>query len=213
MRPQYHLTPEGLNNGALDDQGIGEMKMTQKCRRIRGSGSRSIVSTLLALMTLFACAVLQTRAQTITADYSVTGNAYSPVYKTASTIQLSNGPLDNQLMKNVGVKLERTFWGPMTWEQTEGTYNWYAQNPCTSCGPQNRDWGDDLVLDDIIARGTTPVITLSGYPTWDATDGTGILTGPPPNYSEYETLVEDGLNHLRSKHPNIQYIRSFSTHS
>jgi hypothetical protein len=165
---------------------------------------------LLTLMAIFACAGSQAPAQTITANYSVTGNAYSPVYRSASTIQLSNGPLDNQLIKNVGVKLERTFWGPMTWAQSEGTYNWYAENPCTTCGPTtgpaDRDWGADQVLDDIIARGATPVITLAGYPTWDATDGTELLTGPPSSYTAYETLVEAGLNHLRSKYPNIQYI-------
>ncbi len=144
-------------------------------------------------------------------DYSQTGNAFIRLNQAVSTIQVSNGPQDDQLVKNLGMRLERTFWSPAVWGQTgPGQYNFTAENPFPDAAPAPaRDWGSDSpVLDNIIAQGAQPVICFSGEPGWDAPQDTesAELGGLPANMSTYQQLVRDGLSHLRSKYPGIRYI-------
>jgi Glycosyl hydrolases family 39 len=148
---------------------------------------------------------------TVSINYSQTGNVLVRLNQNVSTIQASNGPQDDQLVKNLGMRLERTFWSPAVWAQAgPGQYNFTAANPFTGSGfVPVRDWGaDSPMLDNIIAQGAQPVISFSGEPVWDASSSgvTGQLDDLPVNTSEYQQLVKDGLNHLRSKYPGIRYI-------
>jgi hypothetical protein len=154
----------------------------------------------------------QSRAQnTVSVDYAQTGTPLVRLNQAICTTQISNGPKDDQLVKNVGMRLERTFWSPAVWAQAgPGNYNFSAPNPFPGAAPApGRDWGSDSpMLDNIIAQGAQPVISFVGEPSWDASSNTQTaeLNGLPTNLSDYQQLIKDGLNHLREKYPVIRYI-------
>jgi hypothetical protein len=174
------------------------------------NGRRLTINVILVVSLFFTCFFSRSGAQTVSIDYSQTGTTFVPLHQNVSTIEISNGPQDDQLIGNLGMKLERTFWSPAVWAQTEGTYNFTAENPFPSVGPQGRDWGSDSpMLDNIIAQGAQPVINFNGEPSWDASGNTvadELNDLPNPLTPQYQQLVEDGLNHLRSKYPGIRYI-------
>ncbi len=166
----------------------------------------------LILSTLLAVSAAQGRSQeTVSINFSQTGDPLVRLNQAVSSTQTSNGPQDDQLVKNLGMRLERTFWSPAAWAQAgPGKYNFIAANPLSGAAPApDRDWGSDSpMLDNIIAQGAQPVICFTGEPGWDASADTQTaeLNGLPANMNEYQQLVKDGLNHLRSKYPGIQYI-------
>ena len=134
----------------------------------------------------------------ISVDYSRTAGSFPRLYQYVSTIQTSNGPIDDQLIRNLGMRLERTFWPPDFWAKAGlRQYQWYGTN--------GNIFGDDTVLDNIIAQGAQPVVNMGGVPGWLAN-----RDGLPSDPTIYKQLLEDGLRHLRSKYPNLQYIESFN---
>ena len=168
-----------------------------------------IIPNLILLASFFASQAIA--QNTVSVDYSRAGSALVRLNQAVSTIQISNGPKEDQLVKNLGMRLERTFWSPAVWAQAgPGQYDFTAANPFPDAAPApGRDWGSDSpVLDNIIAQGAQPVISFGGEPGWDAVRSTEAaeLNGLPSNMSEYQRLVRDGLNHLKSKYPGIQYI-------
>jgi hypothetical protein len=166
------------------------------------------VLSLLVVATLAA----QSRAQnTISVDYSQVGIPFVPLNQAVANTQISSGPQDDLLVRNLGMRLERTFWSPAVWAQAgPGQYDFTAPNPFPGAAPApGRDWGSDSpMLDNIIAQGAQPFVSFSGEPGWDAPSSTqtGELNAVPVNMGQYQQLVKDGLNHLRSKYPGIRYI-------
>jgi hypothetical protein len=163
----------------------------------------------LILLTGFAPRIIA--QNTVSVNYAHTGNALVRLNQAVSTTQISNGPKEDQLVKNLGMRLERTFWSPAVWAQAgPDQYQFTAPNPFPNAAPApGREWGSDSpVLDNIIAQGAQPVICFTGEPGWDASrpTETAELNGLPANMSEYQRLVRDGLNHLKSKYPGIQYV-------
>jgi Glycosyl hydrolases family 39 len=175
------------------------------------SSPRNIRITLI-VSTLLACFAAQCHSQeTVSVNFSEPGKPLVRLNQSISNGQISNGPQDDQLIKNLGMRLERTFWSPAAWAQAgSGKYDFNAANPFGGVAPApDRDWGSDSpLLDNIIAQGAQPVICFTGGPGWDASADTQTaeLDGLPVNMNEYQQLVKDGLNHLRSKYPGIQYI-------
>jgi hypothetical protein len=134
----------------------------------------------------------------ISVDYSRAAGAFPRLYQYVSTIQTSNGPIDDRLIRNLGMRLERTFWPPAFWAKAGlGKYQWHGTNGNT--------YGDDTVLDNIVAQGAQPVVNIGGVPGWLAN-----RDGLPSDLTIYKQLLEDGLRHLRSKYPNLQYIESLN---
>jgi hypothetical protein len=167
---------------------------------------------MIIASTLSACFVSQGRSQnTVSVNYSRVETPLVRLNQAISTTQISKGQHDDQLVKNLGMRLERTFWSPAVWAQAgPDEYNFIAANPFPGVAPApDRDWGSDSpMLDNILAQGAQPVICFTGEPGWDASSDTQIaqLNGLPIDMSEYQQLVKDGLNHLRQKYPGIQYI-------
>ena len=170
------------------------------------------IHIIFIVSTLLACFSAQCHSQeTVSINFSQTGGPLVRLNQAVSKTQTSSGPQDDQLVKNLGMRLERTFWSPAAWAQAgPGKYNFTAANPFSGAAPApGRDWGSDSpVLDNIIAQGAQPVICFTGEPGWDASaeTQTAELNGLPVNMNEYQQLLKDGLNHLRSKYPGIQYI-------
>jgi Glycosyl hydrolase catalytic core len=167
---------------------------------------------MIIASTLSACFVSQGRTQnTVSVNYSQVETPLVRLNQAVSTTQISKGPHDDQIVKNLGMRLERTFWSPAVWAQAgTGQYNFIASNPFPGVAPApDRDWGSDSpLLDNIITQGAQPVICFTGEPGWDASSDTqsAQLNGLPIDMGEYQQLVKDGLNHLRQKYPGIQYI-------
>jgi hypothetical protein len=147
----------------------------------------------------------------ISIDYSQGCTAY-PAQLSAyvSTVNMmpfsgqSGVPISNANMKALGMKLQRTFWGPSCWSVAPGNNNF-------NCEPNG--YGGDPILNSISNDGSIPVIAMGGgvnnpgasWETLCVWTGTDKL---PCNVNEQVQLWVTGLNHLLSAYPNIQYIES-----
>ena len=147
----------------------------------------------------------------ITVDYSQGCTAMPPQLSAyVSTVQMmpfsgqAGVPISNANMKALGMKLERTFWGPSCWSVAAGNNNF-------NCNPTG--YGGDQMLNSITADGATPVVGMGGgvnnpgaswetLCTWIGSDKL------PCNANEQIQIWVSGLNHLVSAYPNIRYIES-----
>jgi len=135
---------------------------------------------------------------TIAVDYSQIGCPFRRLYQYVSTIQTSSGPRADRLIRNLGIRLERTFWSPRFWAKDGlGHYVWTGNN--------GNFYGDDTLLDNIISQGAQPVVNIGGVPDW--LENSQKL---PTDMNTYQRLLEDGLKHLRDKYPRLQYIEFWS---
>jgi hypothetical protein len=162
--------------------------------------------------TLSVCFSSQGRSQeTVAIDFSQAGNAVVLPNQAVSSTQTSNGPIDDQLVKNLGMRLERTVWSPAAWaEAGRGKYSLTAARPSPGAVPVAApdSESESRVLDNIIAQGALPVICLTGETVSNAAaaNQTPEANALPANMNEYQQTVKDGLNQLKSRYPDIQYV-------
>jgi len=161
---------------------------------------------VLALLSGFVPAVASARntvlppPNTVVVDYSQTGGAFpTAVYQHASTIQVTNGSqYDDQLMADLGVQITRTFYAPAVWA-ANGPGNY------TFCCNTGGKFGDDEMLDDIVASGSSIMVCITSVPSW-LDNGSG-LPNDPGNYIQ---MIRDGLNHLLATYSGTIYVEAWN---
>jgi hypothetical protein len=139
-------------------------------------------------------------AQTVVVDAANPQGTLPHYERYGSTIYNSRGALDQQLMKDVGMSIERTFYVLPGVCTAEGVYD-FAWNG-------SGFYGSDQMLDNIISHGAQPLVDLVGVPAWLSV--TGIRNGRPSDWTKWETMIRDILNHLRQRYPGLQYVDLFN---
>lgn len=137
---------------------------------------------------------------TICVDYSQNSGAFPAAWEYVSNLSSSNGPISDQLIKNLRIKYSRMFYAAPIWSCGEGCYDFTA--------PENHQtgWGDDRQIDAIMAQGALPVLNIGGVPPWLGAN----VNGPPKDFDKYEALWTSALQHIATKYPTIYYLEAFN---
>lgn len=125
-------------------------------------------------------------------------------YTTA--LRKTRGPLDAQLLKELDMKLERTYYVLRAVAPSETVRQWDV-----AMGYEGAGYGSDIILDNIISHGAQPLIDLVGIPNWISDQGyDGIYWrgdhSPPSNETKWEALIVEVLTHIKTKYPEIVYV-------
>ncbi|MDD5688205.1 MAG: carbohydrate-binding protein [Elusimicrobia bacterium] len=167
---------------------------------------KSIESKLIEklVMTLVLTLItVSVHTATVNIDYSQTRGNLPRYQKYTTTVRNTRGPVDTQLLKDIDMSVERTYYWPSLICKTEGDYNWNSN--------QYGFMGTDNILDNIISHGSQPLVTIADIPSW--LTGETVWYGnehPPKDYIKWEQLVRDILTHLKAKYPKIVYVSLMS---
>ncbi len=161
---------------------------------MRQDFGKIIIMRNIIFFILFLLSASSVYAANVTVDASVMQGALSR-YEQYDNIVYAVGSLDNENLKDLKLKEIRVFVQPSNWSLSEGVYDFSAR--------YSR-------LDAIIAAAAAPVIQLGGTPQWlaDTSYSNGVYSGsdPPKDYNKYQTMIKDGLEHYKTRYPNLEYI-------
>ncbi|MFC1504061.1 discoidin domain-containing protein [Spirochaetota bacterium] len=117
----------------------------------------------------------------------------------------AKGPGDIRLTRELGVKTVRMFWWPEFWAPRKGVYDWEYQDHIKWDG-RYKPYGNDPMIQKIYDYGGTVFLSPYVLPEWLR----GYNNCIPNNWADWEEMMRTGLNHVKSKWPDIEYIETYN---
>ncbi len=138
---------------------------------------------------------------TITVDFNANRGLVAPYHRYVNHVEKVRGPLDHQRVKDLGPTVERAYWVLKDWAIELGVYDFSTQG--------GRPYGSDPLFDDVIANGGEMLVSIQGNPSiklpaWLQSSNPDF----PNSLDNYQTVLEDGLRHLKQKYPQFKYLES-----
>ncbi|MFC1504059.1 discoidin domain-containing protein [Spirochaetota bacterium] len=164
---------------------------------IQGLKTRSIV--FFMVMFSFVLSV------SISVNCSIDQGAMPKYNEYQQDLRGAKGPGDIRLTRELGVKTVRMFWWAEFWAPQKGVYNWQYEDHVKWDG-QYKPYGNDPMIEKIYDYDGEVFLCMERLPEWLR----GYNMNIPNNYDDWEEMLRTGLNHVKSRWPNIQY---FETHN